>query len=225
VQRDQHGDAVLTVQLGQDVHHPPRCFWVQRCDRLVGDDHAGALHQGAGDGGALLLPARQPVGELVALVGQREPIQQVDGASLGLALRQTERLARRERHVAQHAHVREQVEGLEHDADPLPDPVDVDATRRDLLALDDDAAAVDGLEQVDAAKQRRLPRAARPDEANDLVLADLEIDPFQHLELAERLVEPLDHECVSVALRHRPPPVVAYGRAPRASRRTAPAGW
>ena len=48
--------------------------------------------------------------------------------------------------------------------------------RGDLLALDDDAAGVDRLEQVDAAQQRRLARPRRADEAHDLVLLDGEVD-------------------------------------------------
>ena len=60
----------------------------------------------------------------------------------------------------------------------------------DLLALQLDPAGVDRLEQVDAAQQRRLAGAGRADQADDLVLGELEVDPAQHLELAEGLVEP-----------------------------------
>ena len=66
--------------------------------------------------------------------------------------------------------------------------------RRDLVALDDDPAGVDRLEQVDAAQERRLAAPRRPDQADDLVLGELEVDPAQDLEVAERLVEALDPE-------------------------------
>ena len=72
--------------------------------------------------------------------------------------------------------MREQVERLEHDPDPAPDPVDVDALGRDLVALDDDPAGVDRLEEVDAAQERRLAAPRRADQADDLVLGDLEVD-------------------------------------------------
>ena len=49
-------------------------------------------------------------------------------------------------------------------------------------ALDQDPASVDRLQQVDAAQQRRLARAARSDQTHDLVIVDGEIDPTQHLE-------------------------------------------
>ena len=48
-------------------------------------------------------------------------------ASASAFARGAEHLARRQRHVVEHGHVREQVERLEHDPDAPPDPVDVDA--------------------------------------------------------------------------------------------------
>ena len=101
--------------------------------------------------------------------------------------RDPERLARRERHVLEHRHVREQVVRLEDDPDLLAQPVDVDLRPGDRLAVDDDRAGVDLLEEVDAAQQRRLPGARRADQADDLVLADVEIDPVQDLEIVEAL--------------------------------------
>ena len=48
---------------------------------------------------------------------------------------------------------------------------DVDAARRDLPPSIDDPAGVDRLEEVDAPQERRLARAGRADQADDLVLA------------------------------------------------------
>ena len=88
--------------------------------------------------------------------------------------------------------MREQVERLEHDPDPSPDPVEPDAVGGDVLALDHDPARVDGLEPVDAPQQRGLARARGADQAHDLVLGDDQVDPAQHLERPERLVQALD---------------------------------
>ena len=88
--------------------------------------------------------------------------------------------------------MREQVERLEHDPDPASDPVERDAVGGDVLALDDDPASVDGLEPVDAAQERGLARARGADQADDLVLGHDQIDPAQHLERPEGLVEALD---------------------------------
>ena len=105
--------------------------------------------------------------------------------------------------------MREEVVGLEDDPDPAADPVHVDAARGDLLAVDDDAARVDRLEQVDAAQEGRLARAGGADQADDLVLRDVEVDPAQHLELAERLVETLDLDRAHAEASGQPLPPVA----------------
>ena len=46
---------------------------------------------------------------------------------------------------------------------------------------------VDVLEQVEAAEQRRLARAGRADQADDVVLGDVEVDAVQDFEVAEAL--------------------------------------
>ena len=173
----------------------------------------GLHRERAHDRDPLLLAAREPVGVLVALVGEAEAGEQLRRLGLRLRARRAERLARGERDVLEHAHVREEVERLEDDPDPAADPVDVDAARGDLLAVDDDPAGVDRLEQVDAAQQRRLARAGGADQADDLVLGDVEVDPAQHLELAERLAQPFDHDARS----REAPGLPRAGRARRAS--------
>ena len=114
---------------------------------LVEQQQVGLHRERADDRDALLLAAGQAVRVLVALVGQAEAVEQV-------------RRARARRPAADARgpcaapasrcpstdHVREQVEGLEDDADPAPDPVDVDAACGDLLAVDDDPPGVDRLD-------------------------------------------------------------------------------
>ena len=140
---------------------------------------------------------------------------------LGLGARRLEDLARRQRHVVEDRHVREQVERLEDDPDPPADAVDVDASGGDLLALDDDPSGVDRLEEVDAAQQRRLAAPRRADQADDLVLGDLEVDAAQDLEVPERLVQALDRGAPAVgaaAVIAGRPPRRAAGRGRPASR-------
>ncbi len=193
VRRDQHRHPALgeLADHAQDLRHE---LGVERARHLVEQHHARTQRERAHDRDSLLLPARKPVGVVVALVGEPEAVEQLGRLRLGLPPARTECLARPERHVLEHAHVREEVVGLEDDPDPAADPVHVDAACRDLLAVDHDAARVDRLEQVDAAQQGRLARAGCADQADDLVLRDLEVDPAQHLVLAERLVQLLDHD-------------------------------
>src|SRR5262249_699847 len=93
-----------------------------------------------------------------------------------------------------HAHVREEVERLEDDSDPAPNPVHVDAAPGDLLSREHDSTRIQRLQQVDAAQQRRLPRARGADQAGHLVLADAEIDPVEAKVIPEPLAQPLDLE-------------------------------
>ena len=92
--------------------------------------------------------------------------------------------------VLEHAQVREQVVGLEDEPEPAPDPDRVDRGIGDHLAVEEDVAVVDLLEQVDAAQERRLARAGGADQRDRLVLGDLEVDPVQHLASPKALVTP-----------------------------------
>ena len=251
VRGDDHRHARLG-ELADDVEDLGHELRVERAGDLVEEQQVRLHGQRAHDGDALLLAAREPVGVLVRLLGQAEARQQRSGLLLGLGPGQPQHLARRERDVAQDAHVREEVEGLEDDADATADPVDVHAARGDLLAVHDDAPGLQRLEQVDAAEQRRLARARRADEADDLVLADDEVDALQDLEVAEGLRDALDaHDLTAEvpAAGSGPPagarsrgatrrracgahgrvtgrsPAGVAGRAPRASPRTVRAGW
>ena len=89
-------------------------------------------------------------------------------------------------------------------------------------AGDHDPSRVDRLEEVDAAKERRLARAGRADEAHDLVLGERQVDAAEHLELAEGLVDALEHERMrpisSDVVMRASRPAVDGGRARRASR-------
>ena len=193
VRRDQHRHPACR-ELADHAQHLRDELRIERARHLVQQHHRRLERERAHDCDPLLLAAREPVGVVVALVGEPEAVEQLGRLRLGLAPRRAERLARPERHILEHAHVREEVVGLEDDPDPASDPVHVDAACRDLLAVDHDPAGVDRLEQVDAAQQRRLAGAGGADQADDLVLGDVEVDPAQHLVLAERLVQPFDHD-------------------------------
>ena len=188
-------------ELTDHVEHLRHELRVERARDLVEEDELRLHRERAHDRDALLLAAGEAVGVLVPLVGEAEPLEQRDRPGLRLAPRLPERLPRPERHVGEHRHVREEVERLEDDSDPAADRIDVDVTSRDLVPADDDPARLHGLEQVDAAEQRRLAGARGADQADDLVLVDLEVDPAQHLELPERLVQALDAEHRGVRLQ------------------------
>src|SRR5262249_37435466 len=60
-----------------DVHDPTRGGGVERSDRLVRDQKLGALHQRAGDGGALLLAAGEFRAALEGMLGHADASERV----------------------------------------------------------------------------------------------------------------------------------------------------
>ena len=82
------------------------------------------------------------------------------------------------------------------------------------LAVDDDRPCVDVLEQVDAAKERRLARARGADQADDLVQVDRQVDPVEDLEVAEALRDVLERDEVRVRRRVTPLGPARAARAP-----------
>jgi hypothetical protein len=113
-------------------------------------------------------------------------------------------LDRRQRHVPQDGHVREEVERLEDDPDLTAYGVPVDALDSDLRAMDPDPSRLDLLQKVDAAQQRRFARSARADQADNLVLVQGQVDPFQDLESVERLVDAFEPD----SFAHANPPAI-----------------
>ena len=215
VRRDQHRHASRR-ELADHVENLRDELRVERARDLVQEEKLRLHREGARDRDALLLAAREPVGVLVPLVREPEALEQAGRVRLRLGARQPPRLARRERHVLEHRHVGEEVERLEDDPDPAAHDVDIDPARGDLLAADDDPAGRDRLEQVDATEERRLAGPGGADQADDLVLGQHEVDPAEHLELAERLVDALDPQRL-VAVMRASRPAGGAGRARRAS--------
>jgi hypothetical protein len=74
---------------------------------------------------------------------------------------------------------------LEDDPDALPDRRNLDALGGDLLPLEEDPAAVDGLKQVDAAKQGALAAATGTDGDEGLARVDRQVDAVEDDVVAE----------------------------------------
>jgi len=74
-----------------------------------------------------------------------------------------------------------------------------------LALADPDVAAIGGLEEVDAAQERRFPGARGADDRNDTAARNLERDTFQHLDPAKALpqIGDLDHRPDVGSGRHR----------------------
>src|SRR5262245_51753564 len=171
---------------------------IERGGRLVVEEDLGAHGEGARDGDALLLPAREGGGVARREAVEADPFEKGAGAALGLGARLAEDDLRGESDVLERRAVGKEVELLEHHPDAAA------KSRQGLAVLaggldgdvaDADPARVDRLEPTEAAQERRLARARSPDEAEELAPGDLEVEPGEDGAVAEPLRQPLraDH--------------------------------
>jgi hypothetical protein len=84
--------------------------------------------------------------------------------------------ARGERHVVEHAQVREQVVLLEDQREPRPHRVRVDPWVGHVLAVQQHLAVVDVLEAGEHAQERRLAAAVRADHEEPFTRGERELD-------------------------------------------------
>jgi hypothetical protein len=64
VGEDQHAGAPLVGDLAEELHHLPAAVAVEGRGRFIGQNEAGLVGQRAGHGDALLLAARESVGQV-----------------------------------------------------------------------------------------------------------------------------------------------------------------
>ncbi len=107
----------------------------------------------------------------------------------------TEDLALRQREIADHGQVREQLEMLKHHADPRPESGQVGPAVADRDSIDDDLALLEWLEAVDALDERRLAGSGRAAHDHDLGFGDLGRAALEHLDRAVPFAQiaDLDH--------------------------------
>jgi len=152
--RDAHHGHAVTGEVLHDQQHLVHHLRVQRGGGLV-EQHDRRLHgQGARDGHALLLAARQLAGVGAGLVRQAHAFKQAHRKVLGFLRQHALELHWCERAVLQDGQVREQVELLEDEADAAAQLVHVDAVRVHVLPIDGDAAFLNGFEPVQRADER-----------------------------------------------------------------------
>ena len=171
-------DGVLTRQLAHQVLDADRGDRVERAARLVHQDHLRPHGDAAGDAQALLLAAGEVDGRRAELVAHlvpepgppAAPTRSISESSLPPCAQQP----RADADVVPDRHRRERIRPLEHHADALAhvarDPrrgrrCPAPSTQHPAL----DARVLDDLvHAIDAAQQRRLAAAGRPDDRGDL---------------------------------------------------------
>ncbi|MCY1447376.1 hypothetical protein D9M71_639940 [compost metagenome] len=137
---------------------------------------------------------------MVALVRHADLLQQRLGFGDALGARALLHMHRAFDDVLQHRHVRPQAEVLKHHAQLRAYAVDLAAVgghqhlvapalERHLFTGDMDLAGIGGFQQVDAAQEGALARAAGAEDRHHVTLAGIQRDALEHFQVAERLAD------------------------------------
>jgi hypothetical protein len=182
--RDQDDGVAVRVQPLEQAHDLLARGAVQVAGGLVRQQDGRGHHESAGDGDALALAARQLVRAVVDALAQLDHLQRLAGAGETLFLGDAG-VDERQLHVVQRGRARQQVEGLEDEADLAV------AHGRQLVvvhlghhvAVQHVAALRGRVQAADDVHERRLARARRPHHRHVLALRDLERDAAQRVDL------------------------------------------
>ncbi len=180
---DQRGHADA-VEVAEHVHDALRVVVVEVGGGFVGDQDRGPVHDGTGDGQALLLAAGQLDGIEVFLAGQPHLVQRGAGAGCG-RIPGMARDRQRQHDVFERASIEQQVCVLQDDAHgaaqvrPRPGGQLVQP-----LAVDLDRSPAGGLQPANQLEQSGLARAGWPGYENELSRAYAEVDVGQDVAAA-----------------------------------------
>ena len=191
------GDALLAVERDERLHDLVRVAGVEIARGLVGQEEPRRVDQGPRDCHALLLSAGELAGRVVFALRETEQGQRFarPGRAASAARRPRLRVEERKRHVLDRARARQQVEALEHEAEPLA------ADARELRRFE--SRDVDAVQQVPAARRAveaaedrhegGLSRSRRADDGDELTRLHREAHATQglHVDVAG-VVRPRD---------------------------------
>ncbi len=116
VRHENRGDAEFALDLADLLAQADADLGVERRERLVEQQHRGAGREGAGEGDALLLAAREFEREALVEAGEAHQLQHLLDPRLALRLVHAGDL-QAEADIVGDVHVRKQRIGLEHHAD------------------------------------------------------------------------------------------------------------
>ena len=178
----------MVVRHEHDRHAPPRegvedvqdlrpGLRVEISRGLVGQDDRGVGDEGAGDGHALALAARELAGLVIRAMGQTHGLEGRDCRFP----RRPSLVVKRQLHVLERARAREEIIGLKNEPDPQPAHAGelVIVERAHVLALEEVAAARGNVEAAQDIHQGGLARARGPHEGDILALLDIKVDALE----------------------------------------------
>jgi len=159
--RHHHGRPHPVVQGFEQAQQFQRHFGIDIAGRLIRDQHPRARNHRAGNGNALLLPARQCCRDRMGAVGKADPVEHFRNRfhhPLFIRARQ----AQRQRDIVERGEMRHQPEILEHHPQPTPQIGQAIARHGDqILPEHPDSPARGALRQVQQFEQAGLARPAR----------------------------------------------------------------
>src|SRR5882757_9370497 len=180
VGRDDHRGAGL-VQFDEQPQQSPPQRRIDVACRLIRQQQMRPRNHGAGDRGALLLPAGQDRRQRIHSLAETDPFQEIDDL-LAIAGFLAAHHPERQRHVFVSGHVIEQAKVLQHDADPLAQIGNlILAEQRNVMAEQIDEATRRPQRQEQQSQQRSLAGAGRPGEELEGMGGDLETKVAQNL--------------------------------------------
>ena len=171
--REQHRDAHLAIEFGEQRQHLRAVVGIKIARRLVRHQQRRLMHQRARDRGALHLAARHLLREVTEAMRNADPFRERLRARICLVALHARQQAR-QRDVVGDGQRRQQVEELKYKPDLLSPHVRevVVSQRGEVAAVEHDAArrgAVHGAAQV---QQRGLAAPRGPHQRNEVALVD-----------------------------------------------------
>ena len=171
------GLVLFVDQIGEDLDDLVGPFGVQAGGGFIGQDHAGVVDQGAGDGDPLLLAAGKLAWQVVQAVFQAQTGQQVRGALTAVATILLVQ-AQHQLDIFEGAQIGHQVVGLEGEADLLA----AEAGALDIvhlaqvLPVDQQLPFGGGQQTRQHGQHGGLPGAAGTDQADKLAGLDMSME-------------------------------------------------
>ncbi len=183
--RDHEDRAALGVEVLEEPEDLGPRVRVEVARGLVREDDARVVDEGARDRRALALAARELRRPVVQPVAELDGLEELPAASLALLARDAP-VEEGEVDVLEHGELRDEVEGLEDEAEvPVPDPGEaVVGEARDVLAREAVRPLGGVVEAAQDVEERRLPRARGADDRDEASLVEREVDPLEDVERA-----------------------------------------
>ena len=183
VVRDDDDRVALAVEVGEELEDLVAGLRVERARGLVGEQQRRPVGERAGDRDALPLAAGERGRQDLRLLGDADLLEQLERALAPLLARHAG-VEHRQLDVAHDGGLRQQVVLLEDEADLLVADLRELGPREpvDALAVERVGAGRRLVEAAQDRHERRLARARRPDQRDELAARDRHVDAAQRVD-------------------------------------------